>query len=483
MRRCPNCGEPLQDLDRVCTNCGAFLDVEPNPEEEIETPKKKKKHAKKKDKSEPTENKFFNFDVQEPNNSEEEPDQSWMDLELSTDAYQPSSEGHQRKFPWQLPVMFIILGAIFMLSSIILKIISSDLLDPELPDTLKTVAIGCWIGTVPALIIAIILYVLNKGAPKVMTSLEILNSNATPAEQRRMAYVGQNYVKMSKQEFSFAAFLGSFYYLLYRKKYVVGILGLWLIILLLFFAKTSVVILVLGVVVLVIINLLLGLKFNGWYIKTATKKTKKLRERTDDLTSEEFIKLCQKKGGTSYLAATVIFSIFLVISVSILTSNFKFHPTAATGEVTDTAYSEKRNTCSNYFHSVEETYQSYDREVTYFGCYLGDSDPYILLEAIDNNTQLSYIAKYEINEQRGQLLLDRTTEQLKTLREKKENNTLTEEEKVELTEEEDLEEEFSEFKEFIKEEKKMYKQDSTYERNYVNVQVEKFQAPTLRNNP
>ena len=316
-----------------------------------------------------------------------------------------------------------------------------------------------------------------------MTSLEILNSNATPAEQRRMAYVGQNYVKMSKQEFSFAAFLGSFYYLLYRKKYVVGILGLWLIILLLFFAKTSVVILVLGVVVLVIINLLLGLKFNGWYIKTATKKTKKLRERTDDLTSEEFIKLCQKKGGTSYLAATVIFSIFLVISVSILTSNFKFHPTSATGEVTDTAYSEKRNTCSNYFHSVDETFQSYDREVTYFGCYLGDSDPYILLEAIDNNTQLSYIAKYEINEQQGQLLLDRTTEQLKTLREKKENNTLTEEEKVELTEEEDLEEEFSEFKEFIKEEKKMYKQDSTYERNYVNVQVEKFQAPTLRNNP
>ena len=34
MRKCPNCGEVLQEHDRVCRNCGAFLDVVTTPEEE-----------------------------------------------------------------------------------------------------------------------------------------------------------------------------------------------------------------------------------------------------------------------------------------------------------------------------------------------------------------------------------------------------------------------------------------------------------------
>ena len=33
MRKCPNCGEILQENDRVCRNCGAFLDVVTTPEE------------------------------------------------------------------------------------------------------------------------------------------------------------------------------------------------------------------------------------------------------------------------------------------------------------------------------------------------------------------------------------------------------------------------------------------------------------------
>ena len=34
MRKCPNCGEVLQEHERVCRNCGAFLDVVTTPEEE-----------------------------------------------------------------------------------------------------------------------------------------------------------------------------------------------------------------------------------------------------------------------------------------------------------------------------------------------------------------------------------------------------------------------------------------------------------------
>ena len=48
MRHCPNCGAPLQNQDRVCMNCGAFVD-EVKEETIQEEPKEKeeKTHQEK----------------------------------------------------------------------------------------------------------------------------------------------------------------------------------------------------------------------------------------------------------------------------------------------------------------------------------------------------------------------------------------------------------------------------------------------------
>ena len=62
-------------------------------------------------------------------------------------------------------------------------------------------AIGFGALAVVSAIIIIILYAVKKDFHYTMTPREIIDSNASPREQRRMAFVGKNYVKLSKKGF------------------------------------------------------------------------------------------------------------------------------------------------------------------------------------------------------------------------------------------------------------------------------------------
>ena len=189
MRHCPNCGAPLQDQDRVCMNCGAFVD---------------------------------DIDAQEGKETENKPKEEMK---------------QKRKFKWQIPVLFLILGIIFILTGRIITIIKITEEKERLTTIFNTLGIGSLILIIPATILAIILFFVNKTSKKVMSDKEILNSNATPAEQRRMAYIGKNYVKMSKRGFSIPAFFFNWIYLIYRKTYLPAILEMIIIIVLAIMSK------------------------------------------------------------------------------------------------------------------------------------------------------------------------------------------------------------------------------------------------------
>ena len=258
MRKCPNCGEVLQEHDRVCRNCGAFLDVVTTPEEE------------------PL------FEEEDFPKKEEDKEQDFLDIpsysEVSFNTAKPKTKS---KFYWKPPVLCLILGLIFIATSIIIKTLENN--QTLLIKAFELAGIISGILTILSLIVVIILYATKKEFHYIMTPREIIDSNASPVEQRRMAYVGRNYVKISKKNFSFSAFLLNWYYLLYRKKYLIAGLGMLVTVVLTMISNTLPIMKYIIIVITVIVSAVLGVFFNSRYIKFINKKTKLLKEKNSNL--------------------------------------------------------------------------------------------------------------------------------------------------------------------------------------------------------
>lgn len=423
MRHCPNCGAPLQNQDRVCMNCGAFVD-EVKEETIQEEPKEKEEKTPKK------------------------------------------------KFKWQIPLLFLILGIIFLVTTQIVKRIETTVEKDRLISIFNTLGIGSMILIIPATILAIILFFVNKTSKKVMSDNEILKSNATPAEQRRMAYIGKNYVKMSKRGFSIPAFFLNWIYLIYRKTYLPAFLEIIIMIILAIMSKISSTIFMIWITFIIITSILLGIKFNGWYVKYVTKKAKKIKNKKYRLNAEEFIKLCQRKGGTNPLLAIITFVIF-IITIYIIFIAVLPDVTAPPKKVkkVDTVYQEKRALCQAYAQSVYDSYTKEKLDIDFIGCNMGENQT-ILLETSNRKKEETYIARYEINAKKGTLILLETTQEIEELRQKQMSGTLTEEESDSLVQKEALEKELEDFQKNVQEDKTKYQEDSSYVRNYIKINVD-----------
>lgn len=424
MRHCPNCGAPLQNQDKVCMNCGAFVD-EVKEETTQEEPKEKEEKKPKK------------------------------------------------KFKWQIPLLFLILGIIFLITTQIIKRIEVTVEKDRLISIFNTLGIGSMILIIPATILAIILFFVNKTSKKVMSDNEILKSNATPAEQRRMAYIGKNYVKMSKRGFSVPAFFLNWIYLVYRKTYLPAFLEIIIMIILAIMSKTSSTILMIWITFIIITSILLGIKFNGWYVKYVTKKAKKIKNKKYRLNAEEFIKLCQKKGGTNPLLAIITCVIFIItiyiIFIAVLPDVTTTSPKK--DKKVDTVYQEKKDLCQAYAQSVYDSYTKEKLDIDFIGCNMGE-DQTIILETSNRKKEETYIAKYEINAKKGTLILLETTQEIEELRQKQISGTLTEEETDSLVQKEALEKELEDFQKNVQEDKTKYQEDSSYVRNYIKINVD-----------
>ena len=130
-------------------------------------------------------------------------------------------------------------------------------------------------------------------------------------------YVGPNFDKIFKRKFSFPGFLLGFFYMLYRKIYLLGFLYLFLTVLVAtLFIKNPIVLLALSVETF-IVNLIIGVQINRRYIDFAFNKVKKIEEKHNNLPDEAIINLCERKGGVSTLTAALLVILALVISISI----------------------------------------------------------------------------------------------------------------------------------------------------------------------
>lgn len=454
MRKCPNCGETLQTHDRVCRNCGAFLDVVPTDESMISN----------------------NDDFE----AEKDKGQDFLNIPSYDEVSMTSeSSSSKRKFYWKPPILFLILGIIFMLTSIITKSLENN--QALLIKSFNMLGIGFSILAVVSFVIIIILYIIKKEFHYIMTPREIIDSNASPREQRRMAFVGKNYVKLSKKGFSFTAFFFNFYYLLYRKRYLTALLGMLTIIALVVLSNYLSIVKYIIVILMIIFSIVLGLIFNKQYIRFINKKSKILKDKNSNLDVESFLQLCQKKGGTSLFSATIIYALFLIIIILISNlSIFKVEVPKKTEQkenkldvevkVIDRDYQKRKSQCKNYASAIYQSYLSANLELTYIGCNMG-KDNYIILKVKNPTDQSTYIAKYQIDKKKEELKLENTTLEIDTLREKKKQATLTTEETEDLTEKETIEREFNSFDNQVAGDKAAYKEDPTYVRKYIKIDI------------
>ena len=129
------------------------------------------------------------------------------------------------------------------------------------------------------------------------------------------AYIGEDYNVIKKKFFNIYAFLLSWAYVLYRKLYITGILGLLLA--LLCFLKSK----VLLIIYLVASMVIWGFLFNKYYIFVAKKRIERYIAKSDDTDRYKMVNICAKRGGVSILKALLIYLIFLGGIVYLFTSN------------------------------------------------------------------------------------------------------------------------------------------------------------------
>ena len=129
------------------------------------------------------------------------------------------------------------------------------------------------------------------------------------------AYIGEDYNVIKKKFFTIYAFLLSWAYVLYRKLYITGILGLLLALLCLLKSK------VLLIIYLVVSMVIWGFLFNKYYIFVAKKRIERYIAKSDDTDRYKMVNICAKRGGVSILKALLIYLIFLGGIVYLFTSN------------------------------------------------------------------------------------------------------------------------------------------------------------------
>ena len=136
---------------------------------------------------------------------------------------------------------------------------------------------------------------------------EIEEKKVYTVDQYARAYIGEDYDWIVEKKINIFALLLSWMYFVYRKLYVIGILGLVLT----GFAIHA------GTMVLipyiVIVMLLSGIFFNQIYLFIINGRVSRIKDLYSDLDGDEVKEICRKKGGVSVLKALIIFCIFLGI--------------------------------------------------------------------------------------------------------------------------------------------------------------------------
>jgi len=152
--------------------------------------------------------------------------------------------------------------------------------------------------------------VVKEETTDVSTFINDENEEQENAKMLMKAYIGKNYEKIIKKDFSWNAFLFGPFYFFYRKMWLVA--AIW-------FVVVFVGILFLPSIFMMLnfaLSIFVALKFNTWYVERAGNDIGMIKEMNRGKTQNELERICRNKGGTSIIIPILlIIGCFFVASV------------------------------------------------------------------------------------------------------------------------------------------------------------------------
>ena len=109
--------------------------------------------------------------------------------------------------------------------------------------------------------------------------------------------------------FNIYAFLLNWGYVLYRKLYITGSIGLLLTAIIITFFKSILIIYIVGTM------LILGLFFNNYYIFVSKRKIEKLKGEYDGTDKFTLSNMCEERGGVNVVLALLFYFIFILFVI------------------------------------------------------------------------------------------------------------------------------------------------------------------------
>lgn len=123
------------------------------------------------------------------------------------------------------------------------------------------------------------------------------------------AYIGEDYRLIKKSPFNIWAFLLNWMYVLYRKLFITGIIGLIITAVVAFFFTKY------FLIYLIIVLLILGFGFNPYYIYIVKRKVNKILKEYEGTDSFSLENMCKEFGGVNTIIALIIYLLFLIAIV------------------------------------------------------------------------------------------------------------------------------------------------------------------------
>ncbi len=231
------------------------------------------------------------------------------------------------------------------------------------------------------------------------------------------AYIGEDYKLIKKSPFNIYAFLLNWMYVLYRKMYVIGIIGLIITGIIIKLNPKNL------FVYLIITMLLIGFLFNKVYIfvsKVRVEYLLKKNEGTDNFTMED---ICNKKGGVNVRNALIIYLIFLLL---IFFSIFNFSFNKSYNKKYWKENSENRATCISLLKTAYKDLEKMPEKgkIVEGACAIDKTinKEYNIYLKIKEKNKFTYVYYKTDN---NYLLFSNNTEDIEELETKSANKTIT----------------------------------------------------------
>lgn len=238
-------------------------------------------------------------------------------------------------------------------------------------------------------------------------------------------FIGEDYKWIAQRPFNIYALLFSWMYFLYRKLYIIGILGLTLTGVILKFAP----IIVVPYIVLSMVGS--GLFFNKIYLALSSGKVEKIVHSSEGLDNYTIEEMCKRKGGVTVALPLLIFLVFLIIMFFSLI-NIQYNDQKPRFW---SANNENKANCKSMGKQAYKIMQNYDIEgnLEELICVveIKDKKSFDIYIKVNDKAQYQYI--YFMNDKEGYFTLKGNTTIIKELEATLEGYGLSESDKDFLT--------------------------------------------------